>query len=197
MIFQSYNETFQTGTSPTPLGKAMVACICRNSTICLWHYKNIRWSNQLSLGALIMNKNFIQKPLAAAIGAAFLTSVSAMSVAGTNQNPFSATQLNNGYMQTAAAEGKCGGQEKMNKTKEGKCGGNKVMKKSMEGKCGASKEMKKGKEGKCGTAKVKNEGKCGGKKGMVKSMEGKCGASKQAKKAKEGKCGEGKCGGKK
>jgi len=117
-----------------------------------------------------MNKKFTQKPLAAALGAAFLTTVSASAIVEANENPFTASQLSSGYMQIAEMEGKCG---------EGKCGAKKKAKK--EGKCG---------EGKCGgEKKVEKEGKCG---------EGKCGgAKKAAPKAKEGKCGEGKCGGKK
>ena len=87
-----------------------------------------------------MAKTFSQKPLATALGAAFL-SVAATSAVQANENPFSATQLTNGYMQIAGMEGKCG---------EGKCGGDKAK----EGKCGGEKA----KEGKCG------EGKCGGAK---------------------------------
>ena len=94
-----------------------------------------------------MTKKFTQKPLAAALGAAFLSTVSASAVVQANENPFSASQLTSGYMQIAAMEGKCG---------EGKCGAKgKAMKKGMEGKCGGDKAKK---EGKCG------EGKCGGNK---------------------------------
>ena len=111
-----------------------------------------------------MSKKLIQKPLAAAMGAAFLSSVSAATVVEANENPFAATQLSSGYMQVAmegkCGEGKCGGSkadEAKAKAKEGKCG---------EGKCGASNSKGKGmekanekaKEGKCG------EGKCGGSK---------------------------------
>ena len=109
-----------------------------------------------------MTKKFNQKPLAAALGAAFLATASASTMVQANENPFTAKQLNNGYMQLADAhegkcgEGKCGGKAK---AKEGKCG---------EGKCGAQGKAQK--EGKCG------EGKCGG----AKATEGKCG---------EGKCG--------
>ena len=91
-----------------------------------------------------------KKPLAAALGAAFLASaVSPVVTAGTN--PFAANQLSGGYdlVSYGHHEGKCG---------EGKCGGEK----SAEGKCG---------EGKCGgeksaASKSTSEGKCG---------EGKCG----------------------
>ncbi len=108
-----------------------------------------------------------KKPLAAALGAAFMASTVAPLVTA-EANPFSAQQLSGGYDQVNFAhheEGKCG---------EGKCGDAK--KGDGEGKCG---------EGKCGgEKKADGEGKCG---------EGKCGGDKKA--AGEGKCGEGKCGG--
>ena len=90
------------------------------------------------------------KPLAAAVGAAFLATVAVAPVAMANDNPFQASELTSGYntLDAKLAEGGCG---------EGKCG---------EGKCG---EGEKGEEGKCG------EGKCGeGDKGE----EGKCGEGK-------------------
>jgi len=108
-----------------------------------------------------------RKPLAAALGAAFLaTSLSPLASAETN--PFSAQQLSGGYDLAnfdKHAEGKCG---------DDKAGG--------EGKCGEGKadgDDKADGEGKCG------EGKCGDKK-----------ADGEAKADGEGKCGEGKCGGK-
>jgi uncharacterized low-complexity protein len=109
-----------------------------------------------------------RKPLALALGAAFLAS-SVVPVASAGANPFAAQELGSGYNLAnfnshgdGDHEGKCG---------EGKCG----EKDAAEGKCG---------EGKCGE-KDAAEGKCG---------EGKCG-EKDAKKDAEGKCGEGKCGG--
>lgn len=93
------------------------------------------------------------KPLALAVGAAFMTSLALGSMAHAAQNPFQVTELSAGYNLAAKdAEGKCG---------EGKCGEDKEKKAEGEGKCG---------EGKCGEAKEKKaegEGKCG---------EGKCGA---------------------
>ena len=81
-----------------------------------------------------------KKPLAAALGAAFLaTSIAPMVSA--EMNPFSAQQLSGGY--DLASYGKDG---------EGKCG---------EGKCGENKA--KG-EGSCGDKKAAGEGSCGGKK---------------------------------
>ncbi|MGS2723828.1 HvfA family oxazolone/thioamide-modified RiPP metallophore [Porticoccus sp. GXU_MW_L64] len=98
------------------------------------------------------------KPLAAAVGAAFLASV-AIAPAAMADNPFEASELTSGYNNTLTGdkgeEGKCG---------EGKCG---------EGKCGEDK----GEEGKCGEGKC-GEGKCGEDKGEEgKCGEGKCGAS--------------------
>ena len=106
------------------------------------------------------------KPLAAAVGAAFMASVITIPMASASENPFQLTQLNGGYnlASKAEGEGKCG---------EGKCG---------EGKCGESKGKKAEGEGKCG------EGKCGEGKAAAKADgEGKCG---------EGKCGESKGGAK-
>jgi len=122
------------------------------------------------------------KPIAAALGAAFLAS-SFTPVVSAESNPFSAQQLSGGYDLASFgkdAEGKCG-----DKKAEGSCGD----KKKAEGSCGDKKKA----EGSCGDKK-KAEGKCG---------EGKCGANKKAMEA-EGSCGEshkaeseGKCGGSK
>ena len=97
--------------------------------------------------------NPTKKPLAAALGAAFLATAIAP-MASAEVNPFAATPLSSGYdlanYAHHAEEGKCG---------EGKCGGDKKAKK--EGKCGEGKcggDKKAEKEGKCG------EGKCGGDK---------------------------------
>ena len=107
------------------------------------------------------------KPVAAAIGAAFVGSMMLAGGANAASNPFGLTELNGGYAQIASShgEGKCGA---------GKCGGSKAAEKTMEGKCGA--------------------GKCGGSQAAEKTMEGKCGGA-AAPKAAEGKCGAGKCGG--
>ncbi|PHS74167.1 MAG: hypothetical protein COB19_07910 [Porticoccus sp.] len=79
-------------------------------------------------------------PLAAAVGAAFMASVTLSPMASATENPFQATELGAGYKLAGDhGEGKCG---------EAKCG---------EGKCGEGDKGDKGdKEGKCG------EGKCGG-----------------------------------
>ena len=118
------------------------------------------------------NSSF-NKPIAATVGAAFVTSMIGSTAALAADNPFEATELDAGYMvaehhKSKKAEGKCG---------EGKCGGDMKAKdaKHAEGKCG---------EGKCGgDMKAKDakhaEGKCG---------EGKCGGDKKDKQA-EGSCG--------
>ncbi len=80
------------------------------------------------------DNSFMTKPVAAAVGAAFATSMVASTAVADVDNPFEATELDQGYM-LASHHG----------DKEGKCG---------EGKCGGEKKA----EGKCG------EGKCGGDK---------------------------------
>jgi uncharacterized low-complexity protein len=116
-----------------------------------------------------------KKPIAAALGAAFLAA-SVAPLASADSNPFSAQQLSGGYDLA-----------NYNSHKEGGCG---------EGKCGAKKGEGEGKcgEGTCGGEKSEGEGKCGeGKCGGEKTgAEGKCGGEKTGA---EGKCGEGKCGG--
>tara|TARA_R110001592_G_scaffold337300_1_gene623600 strand:+ start:219925 stop:220260 length:336 start_codon:yes stop_codon:yes gene_type:complete len=101
-----------------------------------------------------------KKPLAAALGAAFLAS-SIAPIATAAVNPFSAQQLSGGY-----------DLPNFDKHEEGSCGG----KKGAEGSCGD----KKGAEGSCGDKKGA-EGSCGDKKGA----EGSCG-----EKGEEGSCGE-------
>ena len=89
------------------------------------------------------------KPLAVAVGAAFMASVAIAPMASAAENPFQANELSSGYnLADSHGEGKCG---------EGKCGEKKADK---EGKCGEGKsgDEKAAKEGKCG------EGKCGEKK---------------------------------
>ena len=116
-------------------------------------------------------------PLAAALGAAFVTSLGASGAVGAADNPFSLTELGSGYQLAQQTEGKCG---------EGKCGaagksGAKTMQKEMgEGKCGTG-AMGKGKEGTCGAMPA------GQKMPAGQTMpEGKCGTPKEIQ---EGKCG--------
>jgi uncharacterized low-complexity protein len=80
--------------------------------------------------AYSMSKKTAMKPLAVALGAAFVTSLAGASVANAAENPFGMTELSSGYK--VAAEGKCG---------EGKCGGEKKAKEAKcgEGKCGGNK----------------------------------------------------------
>ena len=112
-------------------------------------------------------KTMITKPVAAAVGVAFVSSIAVSATAVADDNPFAMADLDSGYMLASSHEGE-----------EGKCG---------EGKCG-----EKGKEGACG--EKGHEG-AGGEKGHEgacgeKGKEGACG-----EKGEEGKCGEGKCGG--
>ena len=112
------------------------------------------------------DKTMITKPVAAAVGVAFVSSLAVSTTAVADENPFAMDELDSGYMLAGSHEGKEG------KCGEGKCGGEKAE----EGKCG----HEKAEEGKCG------EGKCGGEK----AEEGKCGEGKcGGEKAEEGKCG--------
>ena len=83
------------------------------------------------------------KPLSAAVGVAFVSSMALSGAANAADNPFELSDLDSGYMVAGGDKGE-----------EGKCGGDK----GEEGKCGGDKADKadKGEEGKCG------EGKCGG-----------------------------------
>lgn len=104
----------------------------------------------------------VKKPLAVALGAAFLaTSIAPLASAASN--PFSAQQLSGGYdlaSHQKDGEGKCG---------EGMCGDKKA---AHEGRCGDGKaatddssgEQKAAGEGSCGDQKAAGEGSCGGKK---------------------------------
>jgi uncharacterized low-complexity protein len=123
-----------------------------------------------------MSEKNTMKPLALALGAAFVTSLASIPVANAAENPFAMSELSSGYM---VAENQMEGGDKAKA--EGKCG---------EGKCGANKA-----EGEGGAEKAKAEGKCGeGKCGGANKAEGEGGAEKTKA---EGKCGEGKCGGEK
>jgi len=107
------------------------------------------------------NKSMIIKPIAAAIGVAFVSSMFISSAVIADDNPFATADLNAGYMLAGDKdkEGKCG---------EGKCGGDKAAAKDAEGSCGDSK----GEEGSCGESKGE-EGSCGESKGE----EGSCGGN--------------------
>jgi uncharacterized low-complexity protein len=160
-------------------------------------------------------KKMNKTPLAAAMGAALISSFAAMP-ANAETNPFGMTELSSGYMQLAemkcgasmgmaepkkAAEGVCAGSKAAPAAKkadgscgEGKCGTmmkDGKMKEGMEKSCGA---MMKGKEGACGDKKSAKEGSCGAAcaEGMknceaAKKMEGACGAKMKG-------CGEGMTG---
>jgi uncharacterized low-complexity protein len=114
-----------------------------------------------------MSEKTTKKPLAIALGAAFITSLTAIPVVNAAENPFAMSELSSGYMVAEMAEGKCGGDKA---AAEGD-------KAAAEGKCGGDKAAAEG-------DKAAVEGKCG---------EGKCGGENKTK--AEGKCGEGKCGG--
>jgi uncharacterized low-complexity protein len=124
-------------------------------------------------------KKINKTPLAAAMGAAFISTVAASSV-NAEVNPFGMSELSSGYMQVATEEG--------SKAGEMKCGGNMggmAKPKAAEGACaGNVKPEKKATDGKCGS------GQCGAmmKDGKMKEgMEKSCGAMM---KGKEGACGD-------
>lgn len=129
-------------------------------------------------------RNMKKTPLATAMGAAFLSTMSASAVQA-ESNVFGMNELSNGYMQVAesgkSGEMACGanmGGMTKPKTPEGACAGQKPAAapatngKSAEGKCGEGKcgammdgdKMKKGMENVCGAMMKGKEGSCGSKK---------------------------------
>jgi uncharacterized low-complexity protein len=128
--------------------------------------------------------------IAAAIGSAFVASMSAAPIAAAADNPFALSGLSSGYQvaETSSAkpmEGKCGGM----KAGEAKCG-MPMMDANKDGKV-SQDEFVKGHEAMFGTMDANKDGFLDNTE-MGKMMQGKCG---------EGKCGgakrpmEGKCGG--
>lgn len=150
-----------------------------------------------------MNKT----PLAAAMGAALISSLSA-TVVNAEANPFAMSEMSSGYMQLAEGEMKCGASmgmaEPKTKTAEGACAGSTSSSssskpataagdKKADGSCGAKCDagMKN-----CDAAK-KMEGACGanmkgcgenmqGCQDMMKGLGGNCGANM---KGMSGNCG--------
>jgi uncharacterized low-complexity protein len=164
-------------------------------------------------------KKINKTPLAAAMGAAFLSAFAATAV-NAEANPFGMTELSTGYMQVAAADkaaemacgAAMGGMEKP-KTAEGACAGNVKTEgaKAADGACGAMMKdgkMKPGMEAACGAMMKGKEGACGAQCGegmkacdAAKTKEGACGAMmkgcgegmqgcSEMSKGKEGACGD-------
>ena len=77
-----------------------------------------------------MSNKTTLKPIAVALGAAFVSSLAGTSIANAADNPFGMTDLSTGYMVADMTEGKCGEGMKGKMDKEGKCG---------EGKCGGAR----------------------------------------------------------
>ena len=138
-------------------------------------------------------KKMNKTPLAAAMGAALISSLAA-TTANAEANPFAMSEMSSGYMQLAEGEMKCGASMGMPgmKPAEGACAG------ATSAKKGAKADAGKAKEGSCGTqcqdgmknceAAKKMEGACGanmkgcgeGMQGcneMMKGMDGNCGAN--------------------
>jgi hypothetical protein len=132
-------------------------------------------------------KKINKTPLAAAMGAALVSSMAATAVHA-EANPFAMAEMQSGYMQLA--EMKCGasmGMPEMKKGAEGACAASKTDSgKKAEGSCGAAckEDMKnceaaKNKEGACG-AKMKGCGEgMAGCAEMQKGKDGACGAAKK------------------
>ncbi|MFZ2168414.1 MAG: hypothetical protein WAW61_02135 [Methylococcaceae bacterium] len=124
-------------------------------------------------------KKINKTPLAAAMGAALISTVAA-TAANAEANPFGMTELSNGYMQVAEADA-------AKKTGEMACGaamGGMAKPKTPEGACASSKKPA------AGAAAKTTDGSCGGmmKDGKMKpGLEAACGAMM---KGKEGACGE-------
>ena len=115
-----------------------------------------------------MSEKTTLKPLAVAMGAAFVTSLAGTGIANAADNPFAMSDLSSGYM---VAESEAKG-------KEGNCGGKMKSGEMMEPGEGMGGEMRKAHEGNCG-GKMKSgemmkpgEGMGGGmKEGMDKGMK--------------------------
>ncbi len=119
-------------------------------------------------------KKINKTPLAAAMGAAFLSTFATTAV-NAEANPFGMTELSTGYMQVAeagkAAEMACGASmggmaKPTNKAAEGACAGNKKTETGAgtQGTCGAMMKdgkMKPGMEAVCGAMMKGKEGACG------------------------------------
>ena len=85
------------------------------------------------------DKTMITKPVAAAVGVAFVSSLAVSTTAVADDNPFAMAELDSGYMLADShkgEEGKCGEKAEEGKCGEGKCGGEKAE----EGKCGGDKD---------------------------------------------------------
>jgi uncharacterized low-complexity protein len=145
-------------------------------------------------------KKINKTPLAAAMGAAFISTFAA-TAANAEANPFGMTELTAGYMQVAeadaakkTAEMACGasmGGMAKPKTPEGACAGSKkpaaataATTKTTEGSCGEMMKdgkMKPGMEAACGAMMKGKEGACGEmmKGESMKGKEGACGAGKK------------------
>ena len=129
------------------------------------------------MGSTIRDGSMIKsakKPLAAALGTAFLASAVMPLASAETIRHFVADELPYSYERVGRAQGEEGG------CGEGQCGGGKAAAAEEEGGCG---------EGRCGGGKAaaaEEEGGCG---------EGRCGGGKASAAEEEGGCGEGRCGG--
>jgi len=149
-------------------------------------------------------KKIKKTPLAAAMGAAFISTIAA-TAANAEANPFGMTELSTGYMQVAeadvskkTAEMACGaamGGMAKPKAPEGACAGNSKSATTVVKPAGTAASTTKATEGSCGDmmkdGKMKPgmEAACGA---MMKGKEGACGEMMKGEsmKGKEGACGD-------
>jgi len=149
-------------------------------------------------------KKIKKTPLAAAMGAAFISTFAA-TAANAEANPFGMTELSAGYMQVAeadvskkTAEMACGaamGGMAKPKAPEGACAGNSKSATTVVKPVGTATSTTKATEGSCGDmmkdGKMKPgmEAACGA---MMKGKEGACGEMMKGEsmKGKEGACGD-------
>jgi len=126
-------------------------------------------------------KTMIVKPIAAAVGVAFVSSLVFSSTVVADDNPFASTDLDTGYMLAGGdknEEGKCG---------EAKCGGDTGEEGSGDDDTGeeGSGDDDTGEEGSGDDDDKGEEGSCGGDKGEEgshdddKGEEGSCGGDKE------------------
>lgn len=121
-----------------------------------------------------MSKNHVATPIAAAIGVALVTSLAAAPQSQAQENPFSLTQLSQGYMVASAAEGQCATAYMKEHGIQGNCGTAFMKHKA------AAKTMNKASPGMAG--KTMQEGNCSSKKGT------KADPKSDPKAAPEGHC---------
>ena len=94
------------------------------------------------------------KPLAIALGTAFVTTLATTPAANATENPFAMTNLSSGYMVADNAQGSCGaGKTEAGQSETTEAATQASEDQSEEGQGGAAEAAPKTKEGQCGEAK--------------------------------------------